>query len=141
MMRQASATPRPAKRQRTETAGRGDAFSRLGPRLGALLRWLQESGAEGLEALEFRASSLANGGLGVFVGKDRQTLKPGDLIARIPQSCVLTADKALASDVGRACVGANPECTDEFVLIIWIAVGRLDENHPFHAYLSSLPGR
>ena len=104
--------------------------------LGALLRWLRDEGAEGLENLEFRESSIACGGLGAFA---RKPIAPNGLIAKIPQKCVLNSDKALASDIGRACVAANPNCTDEFVLILWLAIGRVDPSHPFHIYISSLP--
>jgi hypothetical protein len=33
----------------------------------------------------------------------------------------------------------DPTATDEFVLLLWMAVGRNDANHPFHPYLASLP--
>eukprot|EP00750_Incisomonas_marina_P013855 INCI17555.8.p1 GENE.INCI17555.8~~INCI17555.8.p1 ORF type:complete len:607 (+),score=109.38 INCI17555.8:22-1842(+) len=32
-----------------------------------------------------------------------------------------------------------PDCTDEFVMLLWMALGRMDSSHPFHTYLRSLP--
>ena len=67
-------TARPAKRQRLAEPGE----------LGELLRWLRAQGAEGLDELEFRASSVGGGsGLGVF---SRGGVKPGGRVALIPQS-------------------------------------------------------
>ena len=107
-----------------------------GAELQGLLQWLRAKGAEGVDDLEYRASSETGGGLGVFTKK---TISPGGSVAKIPQSCVLTAEKALSSALGRACVAVNPHCTDEFIFTLWVAAGRLDTTHPFHAYLSSLP--
>jgi hypothetical protein len=67
---------RPTKRQRVAPAAPEPG--------GALLRWLRARGAEGLEQLEFRASSAGGGsGLGVF---SRGGVAPGGRIARIPQA-------------------------------------------------------
>jgi hypothetical protein len=35
---------------------------------------------------------------------------------------VLTADKALASEIGVKCREILPYCTDEFMLILWMAM-------------------
>ena len=107
-----------------------------GGRYQALLEWLTVSGATGLSNLEFRESEKSGGGTGVFA---KRRIRPGGCVAWIPQSCVLTAAKALSSAVGQTCRKLLPNCTDEFVLVLWMALGRGDPSHPFHAYLGSLP--
>ena len=104
-----------------------------------LLIWLEKQGAEGLSTLEFRPSTKVGGGMGAFTTQD---IQPGSAIARLPQTCVLTATKALRSQLGqqiKKAVENDPTATDEFVLLLWMAVGRNDANHPFHPYLASLP--
>lgn len=108
-----------------------------GAALQDMLQWLRAKGASGIDDLEYRASSEPGGGMGVFTKKP---IAPGGSVAKIPQCCVLTAQKALSSVLGTACVAVNPYCTDEFVFTLWVAAGRLDAKHPFHAYLRSLPG-
>jgi hypothetical protein len=79
------------------------------------------------------------GGIGLFTKK---RLLPGEKVATIPQSCVLTGTKALRTEFGRSVVEIlrnEVEATDEFILLLWMAVGRNDPKHPFHPYLASLP--
>ena len=48
--------------------------------------------------------------------------------------------KATASAVGRAAAATFGErCTDEFALLMYMAMGRRDTSHPFYPYLASLP--
>ena len=96
---------------------------------------LKESGIEGLDNLELRHSDVPGAGIGIYA---RKPLAPGTAVIRVPYSCVLSAEKALASPVGRAARKVAPTCTDEFVLTLWVAVGRSDPEHPFHIYLASL---
>ena len=103
-----------------------------------VLQWLSDQGSKNT-TLQFRSSKKYAGGMGVFTTTE---IKPGKLIASIPQRCVLTATKALRSSFGQQCSAAiqdNPAGTDEFVLLLWMALGRKDTQHPFHAYLTSLP--
>ena len=104
-----------------------------------LLEWLQKQGTTGLSTLEFRPSKKVGGGIGTFTTQD---IQPGSSIARLPQTCVLTATKALRSTFGQACSAAienDSTGTDEFILLLWMAIGRKDSTHPFHPYLASLP--
>ena len=62
------------------------------------------------------------------------------MIGSIPQACVLSVGKAAASAVGRAAaVTFGERCTDEFALLMYMAMGRRDASHPFYPYLASLP--
>lgn len=96
---------------------------------------LKESDIEGLDNLELRHSDVPGAGIGIYA---RKPMGPGTAVIRVPYSCVLSAEKALASPVGRAARKVAPTCTDEFVLTLWVAVGRSDPAHPFHIYLASL---
>ena len=108
----------------------------------ALLAWLHECGAEGLDDLHIRDDGL--GGLCVFA---RRIFAAGDRIASLPQRCVLSARAAEESELGKAVRAAaaamGPTCealvTEEVLLWIFLSVGRTDAAHPWHAYLASLP--
>ena len=63
----------------------------------ALLAWLHECGAEGLDDLHIRDDGL--GGLCVFA---RRIFAAGDRIASLPQRCVLSARAAEESELGKA---------------------------------------
>jgi hypothetical protein len=107
--------------------------------LAGLTAWFRKVGATGWDALEFKASNVSGGGgLGAF---SRQGYPAHSDMAFLPHRAILTADKALATPLGVACRQVCPQCTDEFVLCLWMAEGRssADPLHPFHAYLASLP--
>ena len=104
-----------------------------------LLTWLTKAGTTGLSTLEFRSSVKVGGGIGTFT---TIPILAGSSIAQIPQRCVLSATKAINSPFGQQCKAAlqqDSRGTDEFILLLWMAVGRKDSNHPFHCYLQSLP--
>jgi len=107
--------------------------------LQGLLSWLRAEGAE-LDGLCFRRD--CRGGMGVFAAR---TFSPGDVVATIPQRCILTAELAKSSELGVAAFAAASEwgcrhlCTDEVLLWIFMCAGRASRSHPFHAYLSALP--
>ena len=113
----------------------------LAPATTALLAWLSKCGTEGLDQLSVRPTA---DGLGVFANR---AFAPGDRIASLPQRCVLSARGAEESELGRAmrtaasAMGPTCEvlCTEEVVLWTYMAVGRVDASHPWHAYLASLP--
>ena len=101
-----------------------------------LRAWLISEGATGLGTLKCHVSD--KGGIGTFT---TVRILPGSVIAQIPQSCVLTATKALRSEFGRTCKKAlesYSEATDEFVMMLWMSDGRRNPEHPFHHYLASL---
>ena len=116
----------------------------LDPKTAALIAWLRSSGAEGLDDLVIRPDGTS-GGLGVFA---KRNFKAGARIASLPQSCVLSARAAEESELGKAvraaasAMGPTCEslCTEEIVLWVFLAVGRVDAAHPWHAYLAALPG-
>ena len=100
------------------------------------LEWVRKfSGISGLENVDLRISDVPGAGFGVYA---RETLGPGALVIRVPHRSVLNATKALQSTVGKVAREIDPNCTDEFVLVLWVAVGRCDPRHPFFAYLTSL---
>ena len=100
--------------------------------------WLVSEGVIGLNNVDLRSSNLPGAGCGVFAKKD---LAPEEEVFRIPSKLVLTADKALESPLGKLARAVAPLCTAEFVLTLWVAVGRADTTHPFHTYLVTLPVR
>jgi len=110
------------------------------PEREALVAWLLSCGCVSVSGVEIRASTEAGSGLGMFA---RAAIEPRGVIARLPQRCVLTAQKAKVSELGRAVLaqppGGAPRCSDELLLLTWMAIGRRDGAHPFHAYLASLP--
>ena len=116
-----------AKRQKTDAVG-------------GLLAWLESSGTKGLADLDVRA--LDGGGHGIFTKRD---FAKGETIASLPIGCALTAAAAAESELGkavRACaarLGCQEFCTAEVVLWVYLAVGRRDKAHPWHAYCASLP--
>ena len=123
----------PDRRQNTTMKRKRDANS-----MSPLLSWLDSFGSTH-PYLSFRPSLKVGGGIGVFT---TQAIKPGGVIANIPQQCVLSATKALRSEFGQACslaIQDDPTGTDEFVMLLWMAIGRKDTTHSFHAYLQSLP--
>ena len=107
--------------------------------LSELLTWLATHGAH-IDGLRFAPSST--GGLGAFTTRE---FASGELLASIPNDCVLTARVARESVLGRAARAAAREwrvealCTDAVLLWIYMATGRVDTRNPFHPYLASLP--
>eukprot|EP00930_Biecheleria_cincta_P070289 TRINITY_DN57930_c0_g1_i1.p1 TRINITY_DN57930_c0_g1~~TRINITY_DN57930_c0_g1_i1.p1 ORF type:complete len:498 (+),score=116.82 TRINITY_DN57930_c0_g1_i1:105-1598(+) len=102
-----------------------------------MLDWLEKQGAAGLDKLGV-ARACGKGDLGVFA---KEKIEPGSVIAHVPQSCILSAEKARASDIGKACLAALPsgEAIDELILRLWLMAGRADTSHEMHTYLRSLP--
>ena len=108
----------------------------------ALLAWLHECGAEGLDDLHICADGL--GGVCVFA---RRIFAAGDQIASLPQRCVLSAHAAEESELGKAVRAAaaamGPTCealvTEEVLLWIFLSVGRTDAAHPCLLYTSPSP--
>ena len=116
----------------------------------ALVKWAQEgsvgSGGEerklrGVSNLRIGPSSLVGGGSALHtIGAIGGDGGGHNVIAEIPQACVLSAAKAAKSSFGRAVASTHGlDCTDEFCMWMWMAIGRRDPAHPFHAYLASLP--
>jgi len=64
-------------------------------------------------------------------------VKAREIVFELPRSCVLSAAAASASALGRAAAAAA--VSDELVLWLWMCQGREVSDHPFHAYLASLP--
>ena len=89
--------------------------------IAALIAWvISHGGCDALKpggdgALRVAPSAEMGGGLGVFAGP--RGVAPGARIAACPRACVLTAPRALASDVGRACRAALPQCSAECVVL------------------------
>eukprot|EP00931_Biecheleriopsis_adriatica_P095030 TRINITY_DN6865_c0_g1_i1.p1 TRINITY_DN6865_c0_g1~~TRINITY_DN6865_c0_g1_i1.p1 ORF type:complete len:478 (+),score=96.65 TRINITY_DN6865_c0_g1_i1:54-1487(+) len=107
----------------------------------AVLDWLRFHGASGLE--KFRVGVVSMNGsredeLGIFA---RENIAPGQVLASVPQDCVLSADKAKCSNIGKTCleVLAEGEASDEFIFLLWLMIGRADKSHPMHTYLNGLP--
>ena len=94
-------------------------------------------------------STLSGGLFGNSKQRDDQAggFNPGDRIASLPQRCVLSArsaeESALGVAVRAAAASMGPTCaalcTEEVVLWVFMAVGRVDTAHPWHPYLASLP--
>ena len=116
-----------AKRQCTKVSGESQ--------VRAVMNWLRSQGAVGFEKLRITDSTESGGGLGVFA---TEKVGPNGVVVRIPQECVVTVAAAWASEVGRQCADI-PNATDEFVMALWLAIGRIQPEHPYHVYLTSLP--
>lgn len=129
-----------SSRKRARTAAPEEPTSNI---RSSLLSWLESCGAEGLDRLRL-AEDPSSGGIGAFA---RRNINKGEVIASIPQRCVLSTRAAENSDLGKAVRAAavrfGPQsamlCTDEVLLWICMAVGRVQNSHPWHAYLASLP--
>ena len=100
---------------------------------------MTENACENLHHYECKSSLEVGGGIGLFT---KVPLSVGSKVATIPQSCVLTTTKALKTQFGQAiqqAISKHPQKSDEFILLMWMAIGRKDVSHPFHPYLASLP--
>ena len=84
------------------------------PRVELLLSWLSKHNTANLHTIDVRQSPTTLG-LGLFT---KVAVKPGHNIVTIPQECVLSALKALRSEVGVACRQVHPSCSAEFVLLL-----------------------
>ena len=104
----------------------------------AMLKWLTAAGATGLDTIKVHATP--DGGVGVASGD--AGVAPGEEIASIPATCVMSVGRSAASAVGVAC-NALPHDTllpvPEYVLWLDMALGRRDESHESHPYLAALP--
>jgi hypothetical protein len=104
----------------------------------AMLKWLTAAGATGLDTIKVHATP--DGGVGVASGD--AGVAPGEEIASIPATCVMSVGRSAASAVGVAC-NALPHDTllpvPEYVLWLDMASGRRDESHASHPYLAALP--
>ena len=108
------------------------------PRLDAVARmldWLIAAGATGLDAIKVQATP--DGGVGVASGD--AGIAPGEAIASIPATCVMSVGRSAASAVGRACNALSSPPSPEYVLWLDMALGRRDESHASHPYLAALP--
>ena len=108
------------------------------PELRSVLDWLRQQGSK-FAGLQFRRGK---DGVAAFA---RRKFAAGDELASLPSKCVLTADAASASEIGavaRASAvewGVDAYCTRDSLLWIFMCVGRVEQSHPWHAYLSVLP--
>ena len=108
------------------------------PRLDAVARmldWLIASGATGLDTINVHATP--DGGVGVASGE--AGIAPGETIASIPATCVMSVGRSGASAVGVACNALPTPPSPEYVLWLDMALGRRDESHASHPYLAALP--
>ncbi len=108
------------------------------PRLDVVARmldWLIAAGATGLDAIKVQATP--DGGVGVASGD--AGIAPGEAIASIPATCVMSVGRSAASAVGRACNALSSPPSPEYVLWLDMASGRRDESHASHPYLAALP--
>jgi hypothetical protein len=100
-----------------------------------MLDWLIAAGATGLDAIKVQATP--DGGVGVASGD--AGIAPGETIASIPATCVMSVGRSAASAVGRACNALSSPPSPEYVLWLDMALGRRDESHASHPYLAALP--
>ena len=108
------------------------------PRLDAVARmldWLIAAGATGLDTINVHATP--DGGVGVASGE--AGIAPGETIASIPATCVMSVGRSAASAVGVACNALETPPSPEYVLWLDMALGRRDESHESHPYLAALP--
>lgn len=104
-----------------------------------LLAWLRAAGSE-LDGLEFRPDGM--GGVGAFAAR---AFANGDTLATVPRKCMLTAQVVRESELGTAVLAAATSmqleelCTEELLIWIFMCVGRVSPEHPFHPYLAALP--
>ena len=108
------------------------------PRLDAVARmldWLIASGATGLDTINVHATP--DGGVGVASGE--AGIAPGETIASIPATCVMSVGRSAASAVGVACNALETPPSPEYVLWLDMALGRRDDSHASHPYLAALP--
>ena len=112
--------------------------AKLEPRLDAVARmldWLIAAGATGLDAIKVHATP--DGGVGVASGE--AGIAPGETIASIPATCVMSVGRSAASAVGVACNALETPPSPEYVLWLDMALGRRDDSHASHPYLAALP--
>ena len=108
------------------------------PRLDAvarMLEWLIAAGATGLDTIDVHATP--DGDVGVASGE--AGIAPGETIASIPATCVMSVGRSAASAVGIACNALETPPSPEYVLWLDMALGRRDESHESHPYLAALP--
>jgi hypothetical protein len=104
-----------------------------------LLDWLDAHGCK-RDGIDLRPD--AHGGIGAFATRNFST---GGLLATVPRECVITAAAAVESPVciaartAAASLEAEQYCTPDSLLWVYMCVGRVDGDHPWHPYLSSLP--
>ena len=108
------------------------------PRLDAvarMLEWLIAAGATGLDTIDVHATP--DGDVGVASGE--AGIAPGETIASIPATCVMSIGRSGVSAVGVACAELAMPPSPEYVLWLDMALGRRDESHESHPYLAALP--
>ena len=101
----------------------------------AMLKWLTAAGATGLDTIKVHATP--DGGVGVASGD--AGVAPGEEIASIPATCVMSVGRSAAGAVGRACNALSSPPSPEYVLWLDMALGRRDDSHASHPYLAALP--
>ena len=112
--------------------------AKLEPRLDAVARmldWLIAAGATGLDTINVHATP--DGDVGVASGE--AGIAPGETIASIPATCVMSVGRSAASAVGVACNALSSPPSPGYVLWLDMASGRRDESHDFYTYLAALP--
>ena len=112
--------------------------AKLEPRLDAVARmldWLIAAGATGLDTINVHATP--DGDVGVASGE--AGIAPGETIASIPATCVMSIGRSGASAVGVACAELATPPSPEYVLWLDMALGRRDDSHASHPYLAALP--
>ena len=114
--------------KRTKREPRLDAVARM-------LEWLIAAGATGIDAIKVHATP--DGDVGVASGD--AGIAPGETIASIPATCVMSVGRSARSAVGVACAELAMPPSPEYVLWLDMALGRRDESHESHPYLAALP--
>eukprot|EP00434_Breviolum_minutum_P035186 symbB.v1.2.031140.t1/scaffold3582.1/size53800/3 len=104
----------------------------------ALRKWLESKGAKISQLRVADVGATASEERGVFASEKIGT---GEVIAEVPQSCVLSAERARQSPVGQAFTEVFPEDKhrDKIVFLLDLVAARVDPEHPMHVYVSSLP--
>ncbi|CAL1163557.1 unnamed protein product [Cladocopium goreaui] len=105
-----------------------------------LRSWLESQGAR-LGSLRIAAAQdgpTAAEERGVYA---TEKIKVDEVIAEVPQSCVLSAERARESPVGKAFLKIFPEdkARDKWVFLLDLLAARVDATHPAHVYLAALP--
>ncbi|CAE7567203.1 set10 [Symbiodinium pilosum] len=107
--------------------------------------WLAQSGAEGLDKLRVApaAPEESKEERGILA---REAIGPGQVIAKVPQTCVFSSEKAWEGTVGQACLAAFPKGEDgkskvsnKMVFLLDVIAARTNKEHPLAAYAASLP--
>ncbi|WNG17572.1 SET domain-containing histone-lysine N-methyltransferase [Cystobacter fuscus] len=97
------------------------------------LDWLQRAGAS---FPKLRIGHLEGGERGVFARAD---IEPGEELLRVPRQCLLTLERARASDIGRLIEAHAPHTDEESYLAAFLLQEREREDSTWKPYLELLP--